>query len=82
MKTWAQKFNYPLDLASKQSSVAIHAHLKEEASRGAFQEHCLVAWTLDLWVYKKKKRLKEAAVIKTARDVLTLNISKPLLVLD
>lgn len=63
--------------------MAVHAHLKEEASKGAFQENCLVAWTLDLWVYqKKKKRLKEAAVVKTARDVLILNISKPLLVLD
>lgn len=51
----SEKFNHPLDLASKQSSVAIHAHLKEKASKGAFQENCLVTWTLDLWVYKKRK---------------------------
>lgn len=64
-----RKFNHPLDLIFNQSC-GHSGTLERKASKGAFQEECLVTWTLDLWVYKK--RLKEASVMKTVCDILNL----------
>lgn len=65
----SRKFNYAIDLISNHSIVAIHAHLKEIASEGTFQEDCLVTRTF-YFTNKQKKRLKGAAVIKNVYDIL------------